>query len=125
MRLSFKHPGREARQGTWWLLALLLLLVPQAALEAQARPTRPDAPRHYAIQGARIVTVSGATIENGTVVVQNGLITAVGRNITVPSAAWVIDGSGKTVYPGLIDAFTTLGHPSSGGGGRAGAECPG
>lgn len=125
MRLSFKHSGREARRGTWLLLALLLtLLVPQAALEAQARPTRPDAPRHYAIQGARIVTVSGATIENGTVVVQNGLITAVGRNVTVPAAAWVIDGSGKTVYPGLIDAFTTLGHPSAGGGSRGGGGSP-
>ena len=124
MRLSFKHPGREARRGTWLLSTLLLtFLVPQVALEAQARPTRPDAPRHYAIQGARIVTVSGATIENGTVVVQNGLITAVGRNVTIPSAAWVIDGSGKTVYPGLIDAFTTLGHPPSGGG-RAGGGRP-
>jgi len=121
MHLRFKRPDREARGGTWLLVALLLTwLVPQQALEAQARPTRPDAPRHYAIEGARIVTVSGATIDNGTVVVQNGLITAVGRNVTVPRAAWVIDGSGKTVYPGLIDAFTTLGHPSAGGG-RPGA----
>jgi imidazolonepropionase-like amidohydrolase len=82
---------------------------------------RPDAPRHYAIQGARIVTVSGATIDNGTVVVDDGLITAVGRNVDIPAAAWVIDGSGKTVYPGLIDAFSTLGHESArgqaGGGG--------
>jgi imidazolonepropionase-like amidohydrolase len=90
--------------------ALGVWLAAPAAISAQPRPTRPDAIRHYAIQGARIVTVSGRTIDNGTVVVRDGVITAVGRNLEVPAGAWVIDGEGKTVYPGLIDAMTTLGH---------------
>ena len=83
------------------------------AVSAQPRPDRPEAVSLYAIQGARIVTVSGQTIDNGTLIIENGLITAVGANVTVPRGAWVIDGSGKTVYPGLIDALTTLGHDSA------------
>jgi imidazolonepropionase-like amidohydrolase len=65
----------------------------------------------YALTGARIVTVSGPTIERGTVVVRDGLIAAVGANVNAPPDARVIDGSGLTVYPGVIDANTTLGIP--------------
>ncbi|MGA9250350.1 MAG: hypothetical protein WBV87_19045, partial [Candidatus Acidiferrales bacterium] len=68
-------------------------------------------PRYFAIKNARIVPVSGAVIENGTVVVAKGLIAAVGTNVTIPPEAWVIDGTGLTVYPGLIDAGTNLGLP--------------
>jgi len=62
-----------------------------------------------AIRGARIVTVSGPVIEKGTVVVQQGRIVAVGPDVPVPAGASVIDGSGKTLYPGLVDALTTIG----------------
>jgi imidazolonepropionase-like amidohydrolase len=65
----------------------------------------------YAITNARIMTVSGAPIERGTVVVRNGLIAAVGANVNVPADARTIDGTGLTVYPGLIDAYTSLGIP--------------
>jgi imidazolonepropionase-like amidohydrolase len=90
----------------------MLLGAPRGA-DAQPRPTSPDGVGHYAIQGARIVTVSGQPIDDGTIVIRNGLITAVGSNVDVPAGAWVIDGSGKTVYPGLFDALTTLGHESA------------
>jgi imidazolonepropionase-like amidohydrolase len=65
----------------------------------------------YALTGARIVTVSGPVIERGTVVVRDGLIAAVGANVPAPPDARVIDGAGLTVYPGIIDANTTLGIP--------------
>ncbi|HKY29807.1 MAG TPA: hypothetical protein VJM12_17840, partial [Pyrinomonadaceae bacterium] len=65
----------------------------------------------YAITNARIVTVSGPVMERGTIVVRDGLIAAVGANVTVPGDARVIDGAGLTVYPGLIDANTALGLP--------------
>jgi imidazolonepropionase-like amidohydrolase len=77
----------------------------------------------YAITNARIVTVSGPVIERGTVVIRNGLIAAAGANVTAPSDARVIDGTGLTVYPGLIDSYTNLAlpeaapSPSPGGGG--------
>ena len=63
----------------------------------------------FAIVGARIVTVSGATIENGTVLIQNGKIAAVGANVSVPTGAEKIDGKGLSVFPGMIDAGTNLG----------------
>jgi imidazolonepropionase-like amidohydrolase len=61
------------------------------------------------------VTVSGGEIPNGTVVVQDGLITAVGTNVTIPDGVERIDASGKYVYPGLIDAGTGLGLQEAGG----------
>jgi Amidohydrolase family len=82
-------------------------------------------PRYFAITHARIVPVSGAVIENGTVVVAKGLIQAVGVSVTVPPEAWVIEGKGLTVYPGLIDAGTSVGlgeeNASDGGKGKGGA----
>jgi imidazolonepropionase-like amidohydrolase len=63
----------------------------------------------FAITNARIVTVSGAPIERGTVVVRDGLIESVGASVRVPADARTIDGAGLTVYPGFIDALTNLG----------------
>src|SRR5579863_8978663 len=70
-----------------------------------------EAPAVIAIRNARIVTVSGPVIAKGTVVVRNGLIEAVGENVAVPPEALVVDGEGLTVYPGLVDALSTVGIP--------------
>ena len=61
------------------------------------------------IAGARVVTVSGAVLENTSIVIQNGRISSVGSGLTAPAGARVIDGKGKTVYPGLFDGLTYLG----------------
>jgi len=63
----------------------------------------------YAIRNARIVTVSGPDIENGTVVIRDGKIEAVGANVNVPAGVQTIDGRGLSVYPGMIDAGTNMG----------------
>jgi imidazolonepropionase-like amidohydrolase len=68
-----------------------------------------EAPRIYAIRGARLVTASGATIPTGTIVLRNGLIDAVGADVAVPPDATVIEGTNMTVYPGLIDMGTAAG----------------
>ena len=70
-------------------------------------------PPYFAITNARIFPVSGPVIENGTVVVAKGLIQAVGADAKIPPEAWVIDGKGMSVYPGLIDAGTDLGLPEA------------
>ena len=108
------------------LLATLLAVSSFSALAihlANAQHTGIDT---YAITNARVVPVSGASIERGTVVIRNGLIAAVGANVTPPSDARVIDGTGLTIYPGLIDSYTNLAlpeaspSPSAGAGGAGG-----
>lgn len=94
------------------LLALILLASPVLAQQI-GNPTAQQGvipPRGtFAIRNARIVTVSGPDIENGTVVIRDGKIEAVGSNVTVPAGAQTIDGSGLSVYPGMIDAGTNMG----------------
>jgi tRNA(Ile)-lysidine synthetase-like protein len=63
----------------------------------------------YAIQGARIVTLAGAPIERGTIVIRDGRITDVGADAAAPAGATVIDASGLEVYPGMMDAVSELG----------------
>ncbi len=64
-----------------------------------------------ALKGGKLLTVSHGTIENGVVVMQNGKITAVGvaSSIKIPKDARIIDATGMTVYPGLIDSEDNLG----------------
>src|SRR5258708_13308553 len=82
-------------------------------------------PTVIAIHNARVIPVSGPDLARGTVILRNGLIEAVGADIPVPADAWVIEGDGLTVYPGMIDALSTFGIPdaapaTTGGGGRGG-----
>lgn len=63
----------------------------------------------HAIRGARVVPVSGPPIDNGTVVIRDGVIAAVGAGVAVPPGSQIIDGAGLTVYPGLIDMGSTSG----------------
>jgi imidazolonepropionase-like amidohydrolase len=63
----------------------------------------------YAIRNARIVTLAGPDIENGIVVIRDGKIDAVGANVTVPAGAQNIDAHGLIVYPGMMDAGTSMG----------------
>lgn len=61
------------------------------------------------ITNAKIVPVTRATIERGTIVIRDGRIEALGESVAVPAGAKVIDAAGAEVYPGWIDARTTLG----------------
>lgn len=87
---------------------VLFLVLTSSILFVEAQRSGTDT---YAITNARIVTVSGPVIERGTVVIRDGLIAAVGADAAVPADARVIDGNGLTIYPGLIDANTSLGIP--------------
>jgi imidazolonepropionase-like amidohydrolase len=74
----------------------------------------------YVIQNARIVTVSGAEIPRGSVVIGvDGRIAAVGANVAAPANARVIDAAGHTVYPGMMDAGTSIGLAEIGQGANA------
>jgi len=88
--------------------ALLALFCAAPALYAQG-----GEPQYFAIRGAKVVPVSGPPVENATIVISRGLITAIGKDLAIPPEAWVIDGKGLTVYPGLFDSFTDVGIPAA------------
>ena len=69
----------------------------------------PAAAQTIAITGGKVYPVSGPPIENGTVIITNGKIAAVGANVPIPAGAQRIDATGKTVTPGFVDASTQLG----------------
>lgn len=106
-------------------VAFLVLLCPLAL--------RADAPGVYAITGGTVHPASGSDIPNGVVVIRNGLIEAAGATVAIPPDATIIDVKGGHVYPGLIDAQTSIGFVSApprrrfgggGGGGPAAANVP-
>jgi imidazolonepropionase-like amidohydrolase len=65
-----------------------------------------------AIKAGTIYPVSSAPIQDGIVLIRDGKIEAVGKDLTIPEGAEVIDAKDKVVIPGLIDAFTTLAEPT-------------
>jgi len=89
---------------------LLLTLVLVSFFSMLATPVfAQDKP--IALKGGKLLTVTHGVIENGTVVMQGGKITAVGATagVTIPTDAQVIDATGMTIYPGLIDSESNLG----------------
>jgi imidazolonepropionase-like amidohydrolase len=78
-------------------------------------PAPQDANDRYAIANAQIHPVSGPTIPNGTLVFEDGRITAVGSDVEPPPGVTVVDAQGMSVYPGLIDGGSTLGLNEIGG----------
>lgn len=91
------------------LAAALTLPFAPGAASAQVRMTVPPQSEPIALTGATIHTVTNGVVENGTIVFENGTITAIGQGIEIPANARVVDATGKHVYPGLIDAYTTVG----------------
>jgi imidazolonepropionase-like amidohydrolase len=83
--------------------SILLLLAPVLLLAAA------PADDSFVIRGATVHTMAGAEIQNGTVIVRNGKIIGVGKNLAVPKDVKVIDGKGMQVYPGMVDAATEVG----------------
>ena len=61
------------------------------------------------IRNATILTVTNGTIENGSVLIRGSKIAAVGRDVSAPANATVIDGTGKFVLPGIIDTHSHTG----------------
>ena len=105
------------------LHCVIFCLAVAAALKAGPPP---EPPPFYAVEGVRVEVGDGTVLERATVVIENGTITAVAEDAAIPAHAWVIDGEGLTVYPGLIDAMGRLPQPRRPPGGPgAGAQSPG
>jgi len=96
-------------------LGLLLLLWP--VLTASSTGPALSQERPLVLRGARLLTVTGGTVEDGILVLRNGQISGVGADTAIPPGAEVLDLTGRTVMPGLVDGFTNLGaadYPSFG-----------
>jgi len=81
----------------------LSLAAPAAALLSMPAAL---AAQDVAIRNATLITITRGDIENATIVVRGGKITAVGPNVAIPAGIRVIDGTGKFVMPGIIDAHS-------------------
>jgi imidazolonepropionase-like amidohydrolase len=84
-------------------------IVSPAAAQLGSYNPNPGPQGTFAIRGGHVVTVSGADIPNGTVVISGGKITAVGANVAVPANAQIIDATGLMVYPGMIETGSSVG----------------
>ncbi len=86
-------------------------LLAATAVTSSAQVMMPVAPQSQPVvlRGATIHTVTNGTIENGSIVLDGGKIIAIGQNVDVPRGARVVDVTGKHIYPGLIDAYSTVG----------------
>src|SRR5690606_13137624 len=111
------HFPEERSMRSWRSLPLTLLLLalaPGAVWAQQATRTEPvvalrdNTPGVHAFTNARIVVAPGRVLERATLVVRNGLVEAVGANVEAPADARVWDMSGRTLYPGFIDAHADL-----------------
>ncbi len=91
------------------MAAVAALLLSPTAARAQVRMTVPPQSEPLALRGATIHTVTNGVIENGTILFENGVIRAIGTDVEIPTGTRVVDVSGKHIYPGLIDAYSTVG----------------
>jgi len=119
-----RRSPRWAARAAVITLALLVIMA-SAGPSAQAAQQRSA----WAITGATVITSPGNTVENATVVLRDGLIEAVGTNVTAPPDARLIDGTGMTVYAGWIDAASDVAiqeeaaaAPTAGAGAARGAR---
>jgi len=86
-----------------YLISFIYSLSPANAVAQTQQPAV------YALTHAKIFTLAGNTIEDGTVVLRDGKIAAVGVTVEVPPGAQVIDAKGLQVYPGIFDSITQMG----------------
>lgn len=89
--------------------AVALLAASASAVSAQVGMTVPPQSQPVVLRGATIHTMANGTITNGMIVLDGGKITAIGQNVEIPRGARVVDVTGKHIYPGLIDAYSTVG----------------
>lgn len=105
------------------IAAAVLVLAARPLAAEDSPPVR--APAVAAIVGARIVIAPGEVIEEGTVVIRDGVIAAVGAAVEAPPDARIWPGEELTVYPGLIEPYWPLAAaPEESDGPRQGAGAP-
>ncbi len=94
-----------------WTLALFLLFLTAIAYGQQQGEEKEMAPvsRSYAITNATVIQGPGRKLDKGTIIIKDGLIAAVGKNVSIPPNAILIKGDSLFVYPGFIDGLSRNG----------------
>ncbi len=100
---------REIFKGQW-PRAFLVLALAVIVLPAGLAADDDEKEDFVVVKGARIITVCGEEIETGTIVIKNGVIEAVGKNVEIPFPARIVDADGLVVLPGLINPCTLIGN---------------
>lgn len=106
-------------------LAVVLLLATAGLVQAQNESLATPVTRTFALKNANIVQKPGQVIERGIVIVKDGLIQAVGKDVKIPVDAQVIDADSMYVYAGFIDGLSHTGVPrpeANQGRGQGGAQ---
>jgi imidazolonepropionase-like amidohydrolase len=118
--MAFPHPpsGRPLARALAPFaaaFACLFALDPACAQVTTERSPglRDNTPQWHALTGARVVVAPGRVIENGTLVMRDGVITAVGAGLAAPAGARVWNLRGRTVYAGFIDLHSRVGVPAN------------
>jgi len=88
----------------------ILLFMLAGSLAGQPQPQPNSA---YLLRGGTIHTISGPVIENGSILIRDGKIVGVGKDLPAPEGVTVVDVTGQQVYPGMIDSGSMLGLPDS------------
>lgn len=110
--LNATRLGRAPAWMAMVALVLTLLAVPSFAIEGPAFDGKTHhGPGAHALTNVRIVQAPGRVIDNGTLVVRDGIIVAVGADVEAPADAKVWDLEGATLYPGLIETFAPIDVP--------------
>ena len=90
-------------------ILIIALMVPLLSFGQEDDQVMKARAGKFALTNAKIYTVTNGIIENGTLIINNGIIEAVGANVRIPDDAEVIDCKGKEIYPGMIDSGTKVG----------------
>lgn len=107
-------------KGRWRIASTVLAALGTVSVTATADQTTPvrglhdNSPSLVALQNATLVTEPGTELNNATLVIEDGKITAISRNNRAPKGARVIDATGYTIYPGFIDPYSNYGVPEKG-----------
>ena len=86
------------------LRLLLIVAAPVSLLPAPARSEDPEEAKPLAIRGGTILTITDGVLREGTVLVEDGRIAAIGSSVSIPEGAQIIEAAGKVVMPGFIAA---------------------
>jgi len=98
-------------------LGTVLVLLPAAGTRITGQTAPAAQTRVVALRGGTVLTVTNGTIPNGTVLLRDGKIAAVGANVAIPAGAEIIDTTGKFVSPGIIDAHSHIANDAINEGG--------